>query len=83
MADPRVRIQLCGRVCAEIDGTRRETRLPGPQGRRMFAFLVLRRMHAGWPFFRTVLSNMAQVLSKSDMGLAARYSELVRRIAAH
>ena len=26
---------------------------------------------------RTVLSNMAQVLAKSDMGLAARYSELV------
>ena len=30
-----------------------------------------------WPFFRTVLSNMAQVLAKSDMGLAARYAELV------
>src|ERR1700752_3437683 len=30
-----------------------------------------------WPFFRTVLSNMAQVLSKADMGLAARYSELI------
>lgn len=29
-----------------------------------------------WPFFRTVLSNMAQVLAKSDMGLAARYAEL-------
>ena len=46
MADPCVRIQLCGRVCAEIDGTRREARLPGPQGRRMFAFLVLRRIDA-------------------------------------
>jgi SARP family transcriptional regulator, regulator of embCAB operon len=46
LADPRVRIQLCGRVCAEIDGTRREARLPGPQGRRVFAFLVLRRMDA-------------------------------------
>ena len=30
-----------------------------------------------WPFFRTVLSNMAQVLAKADMGLAARYAELV------
>jgi phosphoenolpyruvate carboxylase len=38
---------------------------------------VLRDLYARWPFFRTVLSNMAQVLSKSDMGLAARYSELV------
>ena len=38
---------------------------------------ILRDLYARWPFFRTVLSNMAQVLSKSDLGLAARYSELV------
>jgi phosphoenolpyruvate carboxylase len=38
---------------------------------------ILRDLYAKWPFFRTVLSNMAQVLAKSDMGLAARYSELV------
>jgi phosphoenolpyruvate carboxylase len=38
---------------------------------------VLRDLYQRWPFFRTVLSNMAQVLAKSDMGLAARYSELV------
>ncbi len=38
---------------------------------------VLRELYENWPFFRTVLSNMAQVLAKSDMGLAARYSELV------
>lgn len=38
---------------------------------------VLQDLYVKWPFFRTVLSNMAQVLSKSDMGLAARYSELV------
>ncbi|MFH5210200.1 phosphoenolpyruvate carboxylase [Antrihabitans spumae] len=30
-----------------------------------------------WPFFRTVLSNMAMVIAKSDLGLAARYAELV------
>ncbi|MFT3715241.1 MAG: phosphoenolpyruvate carboxylase [Gordonia sp. (in: high G+C Gram-positive bacteria)] len=30
-----------------------------------------------WPFFQSVMSNMAQVLAKSDMGLAERYSELV------
>ena len=30
-----------------------------------------------WPFFRSVMSNMAQVLAKSDMGLAYRYSQLV------
>ena len=38
---------------------------------------MLRDLYCKWPFFRTVLSNMAQVLAKSDMGLAARYSELV------
>lgn len=38
---------------------------------------VLRELYQKWPFFRTVLSNMAQVLAKSDMGLAVRYSELV------
>ncbi|MFN8070957.1 MAG: phosphoenolpyruvate carboxylase [Mycobacterium sp.] len=38
---------------------------------------MLRDLYLRWPFFRTVLSNMAQVLAKSDMGLAARYAELV------
>jgi phosphoenolpyruvate carboxylase len=38
---------------------------------------VLRDLYQRWPFFRTVLSNMAQVLAKSDLGLAARYAELV------
>ncbi|MGO9182594.1 phosphoenolpyruvate carboxylase [Mycobacterium sp.] len=38
---------------------------------------VLRELYRRWPFFRTVLSNMAQMLAKSDMDLAARYSELV------
>lgn len=38
---------------------------------------VLQSLYARWPFFRTVLSNMAQVMAKADMGLAARYSELV------
>ena len=38
---------------------------------------VLRELYRRWPFFSTVLSNMAQVLAKADMGLAARYSELV------
>ncbi|KWX66679.1 phosphoenolpyruvate carboxylase [Mycobacterium sp. NAZ190054] len=38
---------------------------------------VLQDLYRRWPFFATVLSNMAQVLAKSDLGLAARYSELV------
>ncbi len=38
---------------------------------------MLRDLYRCWPFFETVLSNMAQVLAKSDLGLAARYAELV------
>ncbi|MHA7651952.1 phosphoenolpyruvate carboxylase [Mycobacterium sp. ML4] len=38
---------------------------------------VLHELYQRWPFFRSVLSNMAQVMAKSDLGLAARYSELV------
>jgi phosphoenolpyruvate carboxylase len=38
---------------------------------------VLKDLYRRWPFFSTVLSNMAQVMAKSDMGLAACYSELV------
>lgn len=37
----------------------------------------LRTLYRRWPFFRSVLSNMAQVMAKSDLGIAARYSELV------
>ncbi|WP_420753105.1 phosphoenolpyruvate carboxylase [Rhodococcus sp. O3] len=38
---------------------------------------TLTDLYERWPFFRTVLSNMAMVLAKSDLGLAARYAELV------
>ncbi|MBC6962443.1 MAG: phosphoenolpyruvate carboxylase, partial [Nitrosomonas sp.] len=34
-------------------------------------------MHRQWPFFSTLLSNMDMVLSKSDLGIASRYAELV------
>ncbi|WP_149359258.1 phosphoenolpyruvate carboxylase [Lolliginicoccus suaedae] len=34
-------------------------------------------LYRRWPFFHSVLSNMAMVLAKSDVGLAARYASLV------
>ena len=39
--------------------------------------VLLQKMERQWPFFRTLLSNMDMVLAKSDLALAARYSELV------
>ncbi|MEY4730980.1 MAG: hypothetical protein RL020_2138 [Pseudomonadota bacterium] len=38
---------------------------------------LLKDMFARWPFFQTMLSNMDMVLAKSDLGIAARYAELV------
>jgi phosphoenolpyruvate carboxylase len=42
------------------------------------AMPLLREMHARWPFFASVLSNMAMVLSKTDMAVASRYANMVR-----
>jgi phosphoenolpyruvate carboxylase len=36
----------------------------------------LHDMHERWPWFRTVVSNMAQVLAKTDLAIAARYQTL-------
>ncbi|MEP6944230.1 MAG: phosphoenolpyruvate carboxylase, partial [Betaproteobacteria bacterium] len=38
---------------------------------------LLREMHGRWPFFKSVLSNMAMVLAKTDLAVASRYAELV------
>jgi phosphoenolpyruvate carboxylase len=38
---------------------------------------LLQQMYRQWPFFKTLLSNMDMVMSKSDLALASRYAELV------
>ncbi|WP_433679308.1 phosphoenolpyruvate carboxylase [Nocardia sp. CA-119907] len=42
---------------------------------------TLSDLYQRWPFFRTVLSNLAQVMAKSDLDIAARYAELVEDVA--
>jgi len=37
----------------------------------------LQSMYKTWPFFRGLMSNMDMVLSKTDMGIASSYAELV------
>jgi phosphoenolpyruvate carboxylase len=41
----------------------------------------LRTMYQSWPFFRGLISNMDMVLSKTDMGIASSYAELVEDAA--
>ena len=38
---------------------------------------LLREMYREWPFFRTLLSNMDMVISKTNMAIASRYAALV------
>jgi phosphoenolpyruvate carboxylase len=44
----------------------------GPKG-----LAQLRNMYKRWPFFRSLLENLDMVLAKTDMGIAARYADLV------
>jgi phosphoenolpyruvate carboxylase len=39
---------------------------------------LLREMLDAWPFFRATVDNLEMVLSKSDLGVAARYLTLVK-----
>jgi phosphoenolpyruvate carboxylase len=43
---------------------------------------LLKEMLAAWPFFRATVDNLEMVLSKSDMGIAARYLTLVQEQSA-
>ena len=67
----RTKLQLCGRLAVELDGERVEDRLPGRQGRLLFAFLVANRnrtivrdelLDALWPDGRD--GGLAPLLSK-------------------
>ena len=40
---------------------------------------TLRAMVADWPFFRSVLANMAMVIAKTDLAIGARYATPGRR----
>src|SRR5271166_5529916 len=42
---------------------------------------ALKAMHKRWPFFRTLLSNMDMVMSKSSLPIASRYARLVDDVA--
>ncbi len=41
------------------------------------ALSLLRAMYRGWSFFQTMIDNAQQSLAKADLGIAARYAELV------
>jgi SARP family transcriptional regulator, regulator of embCAB operon len=67
----RTKVQLCGRLAFELDGERVEERLPGRQGRLLFAFLTTNRnrtltraqvLDALWPDGRD--GGLAPLLSK-------------------
>jgi SARP family transcriptional regulator, regulator of embCAB operon len=80
----RTKVQLCGRLAIQIDGERVEERLPGRQGRLLFAFLAANRnrtltraqlLEALWPDGRDgglapLLSKVRRVVPLADLRLA-------------
>src|SRR5690242_1537771 len=46
MTPPPVRIQICGQLAVEVDGIRRDSMLPGRQGRLLLTYLVVHRHEA-------------------------------------
>ncbi len=58
-------------------GSAVETWLDASPPARASRLARLRDMHARWPFFRSMLSNMSMVLAKTDLTIASRYADLV------
>jgi pentatricopeptide repeat protein len=81
LAHARVRIQICGRITVEINGERRETRLPGQQGRLLLAYAVLRRHESITRDEVTLAIWGDQPPRAADGALAALLSKLRRALA--
>ena len=47
-------------------------------GGRHKALRRLRVMYRRWPYFRTVIDNLEQVLAKTDLRIGARYAEIAK-----
>ena len=47
-------------------------------GGRDKALRRLRAMYRRWPYFRTVIDNLEQVLAKTDLHIGARYAEMAK-----
>jgi phosphoenolpyruvate carboxylase len=47
-------------------------------GGRDKAVRRLRTMYRRWPYFRTVIDNLEQVLAKTDLHIGARYAEIAK-----
>jgi pentatricopeptide repeat protein len=78
----RVRIQLCGTLCVEIDGRRIDPELPGRQGRLLITYLVLHRLR---PIRRDELANALwpdHPPAAADNALRALLSKLRRVLPA-
>jgi phosphoenolpyruvate carboxylase len=58
-------------------GSAVETWLGESPAERDTLLALLRDMHARWPFFASMLSNMSMVLAKTDFAIASRYADLV------
>jgi len=76
VSTPTSRIQLCGPTVIELDGVRLDDRLPGRQGRLLFAYLVLKRHR---PTSRDELTDAVwpeRPPSAADAGLNSLLSKL-------